>query len=106
MQAYLPADEKQKQELEKILEKKEFSEVKTMNQTVYDQGIEKGIEQGIEKGRREGRQQLVEELLQERFGAVSEETRARLASLSTEELRRLALKIGTASSAAELGLPG
>jgi hypothetical protein len=64
-----------------------------MNQTIYEKGIE------------EGRLDLVCSLIEERFGPVSEVARRELERLSAEQLRHLALKVGTAGSLADLDLP-
>lgn len=101
VEAYLQLNEGEKQELEQILMTDTYAEVHTMNQTTY----EKGIEKGIEMGRREGQRQVVEDLLANRFSPLSEATRSHLEQLSMEDLRALAVKIASASSLAELGLP-
>jgi hypothetical protein len=100
--AYLPVDESQRREIEQVLQTETYAEVQTMNQTTY----EKGIEKGIERGRRQGQMELLISLLEERFGPVSQATRAYLEQAAMDDLRRLALKIATASSLAELELPG
>jgi hypothetical protein len=68
-----------------------------MNQTTY--------EKGIEKGRQEGQMEFLCSLIEDRFGPVSETIRRDMERLPVEQLRRLALKIGTAASLADLGLP-
>jgi hypothetical protein len=98
VQAYLPVDEQQKQELEQLLETESYSEVRAMNKTIY--------EEGIEKGRRVGQLELVCSMLERRFGPVSADLRTHVEQLSMEELGRLALRIGAAATLAELGLPG
>jgi hypothetical protein len=100
VQSYLPLDEQQKQELERLLQTETYAEVRTMNKTVYEEGLEKGLEQG----RRVGHLDLVWAMLDERFGPVPVNLRTRLEHLSLQELRRLALKIGTAQSLIELDL--
>jgi len=100
VQAYLPVEDEQRRELEQILQSATYAEVQTMNQTVY----EKGIEKGIEKGRRQGQIELVVSLLEERFGPLSHEKRARLEEASMEEWRRLVPRIASSSSLADLGL--
>lgn len=106
VQAYLPLDEQEKQVLEGLLQTESYVEVRAMNKTVYEEGLEKGIEKGIEKGRRVGYLDMICSVIEERFGSVSADLTGHLEQLPVEELRRLALKIGTASSLAELGLPG
>jgi len=104
VQAYLPLDEAQRRQLERLLESEPYAGVNAMNQTMYERGMEKGIEKGIEKGRLEERLELVSSLLEARFGVAPEVVRPDLERLSAEELRRLAMKIPTASSLADLGL--
>jgi hypothetical protein len=109
VQAYLPLDAGQMQEFESILQSESYVEVRAMNQTIYEKGIEKGIEKGRQEGWREGRleerMELVCSLIEDRFAQAPEAVRPALERLSAEELRRLALKIPTASSLADLGLP-
>ena len=49
--------------------------------------------------------ELIGSLIEDRFGPVPEAMRRDLERLPAEQLRRLALKIGTAASLADLGLP-
>ena len=44
VQAYLPLDETQKQEYDRLLQSESYAEVRAMNKTIYEEGIEKGIE--------------------------------------------------------------
>ena len=80
-----------------------------MNQTVYEKGMEKGMEKGeekgVEKGIPRGKQILVEEMLEDRFGAISEETKKHLETLSNSDLRKLVFQIPNVGSIEELGLP-
>lgn len=96
MQAYLPLDDEQKLQFEGLLQSGTYVEVRAMNQTVY--------EKGIEKGRQEGQVELVASLIEERFGPIPEGVRQELKRLPLQDLRRLALRIGTAASLADLGL--
>ena len=68
-----------------------------MNQSIY--------EKGIEEGRQEGQRELIFSLIEDRFGPVPEAVRRDVERLSAEQLRRMALKIGTAASLADLGFP-
>jgi hypothetical protein len=121
VEAYLPLDEGQKSQFEDLLRSGTYEGVRAMNQTTYEKGIEKGrqeeralnqttyekgMEMGIERGRDEERRELVCSLIEDRFGEVPEAVERALERLSAEQLRRLALKIGTAASLADLGLPG
>lgn len=109
VQAYLPLDENQEQELEQLLQMEPYAEVKTMNQTVYEKGLEKGLEEGLEKGLEKGRHQerldVVLLLLEKRFAKLTQATRRHVEELSMEELWQLTPKISAASSLSELGLP-
>jgi|LSQX01.3.fsa_nt_gb hypothetical protein len=96
VQAYLPLDDEQKLQFEGLLQSGTYVEVRAMNQTVY--------EKGIEKGRQEGQVELVASLIEERFGPIPEGVRQELKRLPLQDLRRLALRIGTAASLADLGL--
>jgi hypothetical protein len=101
VQSYLPADAEQKRELERLLQSETYAEVQAMNRTMFDEAREKGMEEG----RRAERLELICAMLEGRFGPVSAAVRAYLEQLSMEELQRLAVKIGTGATQAELGLP-
>jgi len=96
VQAYLPLDQRQVREFESLLQSEACAEVRAMNQTIY--------EKGIEKGRLEGQVELVTSQIEERFGVPPEAIRPALERMSAEELRGLALKIPNASLLADLGL--
>ena len=96
VQAYLPMDEEQKLQFENLLQSGTYAEVRAMNQTMY--------EKGIEKGRQAGQVELISSLIEERFGPIPEATRRELDRLPAEALRRMALKIGSAASLADLDL--
>jgi hypothetical protein len=100
VQAYMPMDEEQKLQFENLLQSGTYVEVRAMNQTMY----EKGIEKGIEKGRQAGQVELILSLIEERFGPIPEATRRELDRTPAEDLRRMALRIGSAASLADLGL--
>jgi hypothetical protein len=97
VQAYLPLDEGRKRELDQLLQTDTYAEVRAMNKTVF--------EEAMEKGRRLGQLELVIWVLEGRFGALSARQREHLEQLSSEELRQLVLRIGSAETPAELGLP-
>ena len=69
-----------------------------MNQTIY--------EKGIEKGRLDERMELICAQIEARFGSVPEAVRQELHRMPEEQVRRLALKILSADSLADLGLTG
>ena len=96
VQAYLPLDEEQQREFEKLVATELYQGVRAMNTTWF----EKGIEKGIEKERRE----TVREQLEDRFGALPPLAQERLQALSTEELKSLRKALLHAASLKELGL--
>lgn len=97
VEAYLPLDEQARQEFEEILLKEAYQGAREMNATSY--------EKGHKEGHKEGQVDLICSALTTQFGEVSEETRQAVMKLSEEEACALLLKIGTASSLQELGLP-
>ena len=100
VQAYLPLDEAQKCEFERLVATEPYKGVQAMNTTWYERGIEKGIEKGIERERRAS----VRELLEEQFGPLSREVLTRLEQLSDERLPSLRKAILKAASLRDLGL--
>jgi hypothetical protein len=96
VQAYLPLDEEQQREFQRLVATEPYQGVRAMNTTWF----EKGIAQGIEKGKRE----TIGEILEEAFGPLSARAQKRLQQLSSEELRQLAKVIRRAASLRELGL--
>jgi hypothetical protein len=100
VQAYLPLEEDQQREFDRLVATETYKGVQAMNVTWYEKGMEKGIEQGIEKERRES----VQELLEERFGAISGRVLARLEAFPVQQLPALRKAIVKAQSLHELGL--
>jgi hypothetical protein len=96
VQAYLPLDEEQQREFQRLVATEPYQGVRAMNTTWF----EKGIAQGIEKGKRE----TIREQLEDAFGPLSSRAQERLQQLSSEELRQLAKAIRRAASLRELGL--
>jgi hypothetical protein len=105
VQAYLPLDEEQQVQFESLLQSGTYTEVRAMNQTIYEKGIEKGIEKGRHEGRHEGQVELIASLIEARFGPIPEAISLKLQRLPAEDLRDLALKIAKAASLDDLGLP-
>jgi hypothetical protein len=104
VQAYLPLDEMQQREFERLMTTESYKGVQAMNSTWFEKGIEKGIEKGREQGIEKERRESLLELLQERFGPLAPAVRARVEQLALEKLqptRKAALK---AASLADLGL--
>lgn len=91
--AYLPLDEEGKRKLEQILETETYTEVRAMNETIF------------EKGQRADRLELVCSLIERHFGPVSAKLLKHLEQLPMAELKRLVLNIEPGMSLAELGLP-
>lgn len=100
VQAYLPLDEKQRHEYDRLLDSEPYEGVREMATTWYEQGVAKGIEQGIEQGQRN----LFLMLLDERFGPLGEVARARVQSLSKDKLMQLGRSLFRAQSLRDLGL--
>lgn len=92
VQAYLPLDEAQQQEYERLLQNEPFTEVKAMNLTVF------------EKGQLKTRREDLLLILEERFGAGSEELRAHVESLPFDALTALMRRVAKANTLAEAGL--
>jgi hypothetical protein len=91
VQAYLPLDEAQQREFERLVAAEPYGGVQAMNTTWFEKGIEKG------------RRLALRELLEAQFGPLSSTVLAQLEQLPLERLPPLqkALK---AQSLAELGL--
>ncbi len=100
VQAYLPLDDEQQREFQKLVATEPYRGVQAMNTTWFERGIEEGIEKGIEKGHRE----LLREQLEERFGPLSETVLARLRQLPADQLSSLGRALMRAKSLRELGL--
>jgi hypothetical protein len=107
VQAYLPLDERQQAEFEKLLGTEPYKGVPSMNTTWYEKGIEEGrrmnatsYEKGIEQGRRE----TLREQLEDRFGPLSAEVTEKIQRLSPEGLTALAKKVLHAAALRDLGL--
>lgn len=79
VQAYLPLDEPQKQEYERLLLGEPYTEVRAMNKTVFEEGLEKGIEKGM--------QIILLRQGSKRFGPPSEGAEARIRSV--QDISRL-----------------
>jgi len=74
VQAYLPLDERQKQEYERLLLGEPYTKVRAMNKTVFEEGLEKGRERGIEEGMEKGLQNTLLRLGRRRFGPPSDDS--------------------------------
>ncbi len=96
VQAYLPLDDEQQREFERLVATESYKGVQTMNVTWF----EKGVEKGVEKGRRE----LLQEQLEERFGPLSATVIERLREVPGERLATLGRALVRAQSLRDLGL--
>ncbi|HXG10230.1 MAG TPA: DUF4351 domain-containing protein [Gemmataceae bacterium] len=96
VQAYLPLNEEQRREFDRLLATGPYRGVQAMNITWYERGVEKGVE----KGQRE----LLREQLEERFGPLSLSVVDRLEQLPADRLKALGRAMLRAQSLRELGL--
>lgn len=92
VQAYLPLEEEQQHEFQKLVASEEYKGVQAVNATWFEQGVEKGWRQVLQKQ------------LEKRFGSLSEAVRERLRQLPAERLSPLAEELLRAESLRELGL--
>jgi hypothetical protein len=88
VQAYLPLDEEQQREFERLVGSEAYHGVQAMNITWYEKGC----------------QETLRALLEERFGPLPTPVLERLHRLSTERLKALTKTILHAQSLRELGL--
>ena len=107
VQAYLPLDEEQQREFERIVQAPPYGGVKAMNTTWYEKGMEKGIETGLEKGIEKGiekeRRRTLVDLLEGQFGPLESSVLEMLDQTSSEQLPS-ARRVARAKSLQELGL--
>jgi hypothetical protein len=92
VQAYLPLDDEQQREFQKLVATEPYRGVQAMNTTWYEKGIEKG------------RRELLREQLEERFGSLSPAVQERLQQLPVERLSALGKALLRAQSLRDLGL--
>jgi hypothetical protein len=92
VQAYLPLDELQKRELERLLSTETYKGVQAMNTTWYEKGIEKE------------RRDSFQELLEEQFGPLPPAVLARVEQLPLDRVGTLRKAVVKAKSLADLGL--
>jgi flagellar biosynthesis/type III secretory pathway protein FliH len=116
VQAYLPLDEAQSVEFERILLQSEYEGARAMNKTSFElghetnmergieRGLARGMERGMEQGCNQGHRELVIAVLEGRFGPLSEEALSKIDQLSDLRILQLARSIGNAQSLSELGL--
>jgi hypothetical protein len=92
VQAYLPLDETQQREFDRILSGTPYRGVQAMNTTWY------------QKGKQEGVLQVLQDILEDSFGPLPETAIRRLQSMTPEELGDLRKKVRKADSLHDLGL--
>jgi hypothetical protein len=92
VQAYLPLDEAQQREFERLVATESYQGVQAVNQTWF------------EKGRDQERRQILRELLEERFGPLPSPVQERIFQWPAERLSPLVKQILHAQSLRELGL--
>jgi hypothetical protein len=74
VQAYLPMDEAQQREYERLVATEPFAKVKAMKLTSFEKGV------------LQGRREVLREQLEERFGELTLKTCERLEHMTPEEL--------------------
>jgi len=104
VQAYLPLDETQQREFERLVASEPYRGVQAMNTTWYEKGIEQGITKGIEQGMEKGQREALRKVLEARFSPLSAGTLKKLAQLPMDRLLALLEKALTADSLRDLGL--
>lgn len=92
VQAYLPLDDEQQQEFQKLVASEAYHGVQAMNTTWFEKGIEKGY------------RQMLQEQLEERFAPLPSAVLERLQQLPAERLPALGRALMRAQSLDELGL--
>jgi Domain of unknown function (DUF4351) len=92
VQAYLPLDERQQAEFEKLVSNESYKGVQSMNTTSYEKGMEKG------------RREMLCELLEDRFGPLSAHVREKINDLPSDRLKDLTKALLHAASLRDLGL--
>jgi hypothetical protein len=102
VQAYLPLDEAQQQEFDRLLMTEPYKGIQSMRATWFEQGEAAGEAKGREKERR----QILQDQLEERFGPLSSGVRQQLQRLPAERLTELLRALVKAESLQELGIDG
>jgi hypothetical protein len=96
VQAYLPLDDEQQREFERLVVSERYQGVQAMNTTWFEKGIERGREQAS--------RQILLEQLEERFGSLSADVKERLVALAAGDVARLLKALVRAQSLRDLGL--
>jgi hypothetical protein len=104
VQAYLPLDEEQQREFERLVVTEPYQGLRAMNTTWFEKGVQQGIQQGREEGMEAGRREMLREQLEERFGPLAPPVVERLQQLPRERVLALSKTVLRAQSLRELGL--
>jgi hypothetical protein len=104
VQAYLPLDEGQQAEFERLVATEPYKGVQAMNTTWYEKGIEKGRAEGRQEGRGVERREILRELLEERFGPLTPSVQERIQQMAVEQLSPLIRAVARANSLRDLSL--
>jgi hypothetical protein len=104
VQAYLPLDEAQQREFEKLVITEPYKGVHAMNVTAFEKGEKVGLEKGEKVGLEKGRREMLREQIEDRFGPLSAAALKRLEHLSVTELSQLGKALLRVKTLAELGL--
>jgi hypothetical protein len=96
VRAYLPMDDRQRREFDELLAGESYTQVRAMNKTVY--------EEGIEQGEARGQRNLLRDQLQDRFGPLPPAVLTRLNDLPAERVSEVARSFWKAASLKDLGL--
>jgi hypothetical protein len=92
VQPYLPLNEQQQREFERLVTGAPYSGVQAMNVTSYDKGLD------------QGQRKLLRELIDHYFGPLSPAVLKRLQQLSSDQIVSLGKKVRQAQSLKDLGL--
>lgn len=109
VETYLQLSGEEAERYARLLRRTENREVRAMELTWAEQieqrGVRKGLQEGLQAGREDGMRRLLLRLMEHRFGPLPRETRRRVEAVqSIGELERLADRVLTATSAADLDL--
>ncbi|HEX2253466.1 MAG TPA: DUF4351 domain-containing protein [Thermoanaerobaculia bacterium] len=109
VETYLQLSGEEAERYARLLRRTDNREVRAMELTwaekIEEQGLQKGKREGERAGREDGMRSLLLRMMERRFGPLPAETRRRVEAVrSTDELERLADRVLTATSPAEMGL--
>jgi flagellar biosynthesis/type III secretory pathway protein FliH len=86
------------QDIEQLERNRTMPYITSVERIGIEKGMQQGVQQGVQQGMQLGETALLERLLTRRFGPLSDETRARLASASLDQLGEWADNILDAQS--------